>query len=108
MKWLAVGAAVLVVGIGSAVAQPPPPPGYAPIPPPGYAPIPPPRTEIVPPPPRGRMVWEPGHWHWDGRRYIWIDGRYVERRPHYGRYVEGRWIWAPREGRWIWRPAHWE
>jgi hypothetical protein len=100
MKWLAVGAAVFVVGIGSAVAQPPPPPNYAP--------IPPPRAEVVPPPPGGRMVWEPGHWHWDGVRYIWIGGHYVERRPHYGHYAEGRWIWAPREGRWIWRPAHWE
>ena len=46
MKWLIVGAAVCVVGIGSASAQPPPPPTYAP--------IPPPRAEVIPPPPGGR------------------------------------------------------
>ena len=101
MKWLIAGAAaVFALGIGSASAQPPPPPSYAP--------IPPPRMEVVPPPPGGRMVWEPGHWHWDGFRYEWRPGRYVVRGPHYGRYVEGRWIWAPREGRWLWRAAHWE
>jgi hypothetical protein len=100
MKWLIVGAAVCLVGIGSASAQPPPPPTYAP--------IPPPRAEVVPPPPGGRMVWEPGHWHWDGNRYEWRPGHYIERRPEYGHYAEGRWVWAPREGRWIWRPAHWE
>jgi WXXGXW repeat (2 copies) len=100
MKWLIVGAAICMVGIGSASAQPPPPPTYAP--------IPPPRAEVVPPPPGGPMVWEPGHWHWDGYRYVWRPGHYVQRRAEYGHYVEGRWIWAPREGRWIWRPAHWE
>src|SRR3954469_5818613 len=106
MKCLVIGAAVFFVGIGSAGAQPPPPgyaqpppPGYAPIPPPGYAPIPPPRAEVVPRPPHGRVVWEPGHWHWDGFRYVWIGGRYVERGPRHGHYAEGRWIWAPREGR---------
>lgn len=101
MKWPVVGAAALLIGIGlgSARAQPPPP---------GYAPIPPPRSEIVPPPPRGRVVWQPGHWHWDGFRYVWIAGRYVERRPHFGRYAEGRWVWAPRAGRWVWRPAQWQ
>jgi hypothetical protein len=100
MKWLVVGATVFLVGIGSAGAQPPPPPTYAP--------VPPPRVEVVPPPPGGRVVWEPGHWHWDGVRYIWISGHYVERRPHYGHYAEGRWAWSPHEGRWVWRPAHWE
>jgi hypothetical protein len=99
MKFVSVVACVLLIGMGGAGAQPPPP---------GYAPIPPPRVEVVPPAPGPRVVWEPGHWHWDGVRYIWIDGRYVERRPHYGHYVEGRWVWAGHEGRWIWRPAHWE
>jgi hypothetical protein len=108
MRWLVIGAAVFVVGLGSAVAQPPPPPGYAPIPPPGYAPIPPPRYEPIPPPPGGPMVWQPGHWHWDGYRYVWIGGHYVPTRPHWRRWEEGRWFWSPRQGRWIWRPAQWE
>jgi hypothetical protein len=37
------------------------------------------RVEVVPPPPRKTVVWEPGRWHWGGRRYVWIGGHYVER-----------------------------
>lgn len=100
MKWLVVGGMIglmSVGGIGSAGAQPPPP---------GYTQVPPPRHEMVPPPPPGRrMVWEPGHWHWDGVRYAWLGGHYIEHRE--GRWVDGRWVWAPREGRWVWAPAHW-
>lgn len=99
MKRITVGAAVLLFGIGSAIAQPPPP---------TYAPVPPPRVEVVPPAPVGPVIWQPGHWHWDGYRYIWIGGRYVQRRPHYVHYVEGHWRWAPRLGQYVWRPAHWE
>ncbi len=98
MKWLVGCAAVFLLAIGSASAQPPPP---------GYAPIPPPRRDVVPPPPSSRVVWEPGHWYWNGVRYIWIDGHYVDQRGHGGRYIEGRWVRAPHRGRWIWRPAHW-
>jgi hypothetical protein len=99
MKWVVVSAALLLAGINTAGAQPPPP---------NYAPIPPPRAEVVPPPPGRRAVWQPGHWHWDGYRYIWVSGRYVDRRPRFGRYVEGRWNWAPRQGRYVWVPAHWQ
>ncbi len=98
MKWLVAGAAAVLVTIGSAAAQPPL----------TYAPVPAPRVEIVPPHPGGPVVWEPGHWHWDGFRYIWIGGHYVHNRPAYGHYVEGRWVWGPHQGRWVWRPAHWE
>jgi hypothetical protein len=98
MKWLVAGAAAFLVTIGTAGAQPPP----------NYAPIPPPRVEVVPPPPGGRVIWEPGHWRWNGYRYIWISGRYVQARPSYRHYVEGRWIWSPREGRYVWREPHWE
>jgi hypothetical protein len=99
MKWLTVGAAVFLVGIGSASAQPPPP---------NYAPVPPPQAEMVPPPPNRHVIWEPGHQHWDGYRYVWIPGHYVERRREYGHYVPGHWVWGPREGRYIWIGAHWE
>jgi hypothetical protein len=100
MKWLVAGATAILVTIGAANAQP--------LPPPNYAPIPPPRVEVVPPPPGGRVIWEPGHWHWNGYRYIWIGGRYVQTRPAYRHYVEGRWVWAPYQGRYVWSPAHWE
>ena len=99
MKWL-FAAALLLLSLGNAVAQPPPGP-------PGYAPIPPPRYERMPPPPGEHFFWEPGHWHWDGVRYAWIVGHYVERHRG-GHWVEGGWVWAPREGRWVWRPARWD
>jgi WXXGXW repeat (2 copies) len=99
MKWATIAAGVVLFGIGTAVAQPPPPPGYAPIPAPRY--------EAVPPAPGPRVIWEPGHWHWDGVRYVWIGGRYVEARPHYHHYAPGRWV-AGHQGRWVWVPAHWE
>ncbi len=91
-------AATLALGLAdTAVAQPPP----------AYAPIPPPRYERMPPPPPGaRVVWEPGHWHWNGRGYVWYGGHYVNVRPQYHHYEPGRWV--DRGGRWVWMPAHWE
>ena len=99
MRWLAVAATVFLIGTGVAGAQPPPP---------GYAQVPPPREERVPPPRGPREIWEPGHWQWNGRRYIWVAGHYVERRPQYGHYEPGHWVWAPGQNRYVWRSAHWE
>jgi hypothetical protein len=98
MRRLFALALVCSATIGSAVAQPPP----------NYAPIPPSRYEAMPPPRGERFLWQPGHWHWDGIRYVWIGGHYVERRPHFHHWVEGRWDWAPRMGRYVWRPGHWD
>jgi hypothetical protein len=100
MKILPGVAAVLLIGlgIGTAAAQPPNP----------YAAVPPPRVEVIPAPPGGRFVWEPGHWHWNGRTYLWAGGRYIRRGPHFHNFVEGHWAWAPRIGRYVWRPAHWQ
>lgn len=75
---------------------------------PAYPPIPPPRYELVPPPMGGPRIWEPGHWQWNGVRYIWVSGRYVPRQPRYRRYVPGHWQFAPRAGHYVWRPAHWQ
>ncbi len=98
MRWITIGAVLVLIGSGAAVAQPPPP---------GYAPIPPPRYEPVPAAPGPRVIWEPGHWQWDGVRYVWVGGRYVERRPHYHRYLPGQWVMG-RHNRWVWVPAHWQ
>ena len=61
--------AVLIAGTvlasAAAVAQPLP---YAPIPPLQIEPGPPP----PPPGPAARYVLEPGHWHWNGGRYVWV------------------------------------
>ena len=80
-----------------ALAQyPPPPPGPPPL-----------RYEAVPPPRPGAYVWEPGHWHWNGVQYVWVEGRYIPRHSHhpYGQYVPGHWV--RRGGAWVWAPAGW-
>lgn len=44
-------------------------------PPPAPAPI----VEAPPPPPGAYYVWRPGHWRWNGVRWVWIRGHYVAR-----------------------------
>jgi hypothetical protein len=73
--------------------------------PPGWKPPPPLRYEAVPPPPGASYAWVPGHWRWDGYRYIWVAGRYDVRRPSWHRWVNGRWVVV--NGRWTWVPGHW-
>jgi hypothetical protein len=93
-RMAAITVVTFALGVGSAAAQPPPP-----------AAPPPPRYEVVPGPHGRGTVWEPGHWHWNGMRYVWFDGHYVERRPGWGRYEPGHWVW--RFNHWVWAPAHW-
>ena len=64
---------------------------------------PPPREEVVPPPRRG-MAWVPGHWDWNGRRYVWRAGHWVRARRGY-RYVPDEWV--ERNGRWHLRRGRW-
>ena len=72
---------------------------------PYYPPVPPPRYEVVPVAPPGSLIWQPGHWQWSGRGYVWVGGRYVQRFPHYAQYTPGHWV--RRGGAWVWAPAHW-
>jgi hypothetical protein len=70
-----------------------------------YSSPPPLREEVVPPPPNEQVVWEPGHWRWDGHDWQWLPGHY-ETRP----YAEAVWIpghWAERNGGWVWVAGHW-
>jgi hypothetical protein len=89
------GVVLLGLGIDTAVAQPPIP--YGAVPPPQYEPMPPPR--------RGHY-WEPGHWHWNGHRYIWLNGHWAGGRPRHGEWVQGHWQWNGH--RYVWIPAHWQ
>jgi WXXGXW repeat (2 copies) len=68
---------------------------------------PPPRFEEIPPPPRPREVveWRPGHWHWDGREYVWIPGEYIERPRREAVWEPGH--WAERHEGWVWVEGHW-
>ncbi len=64
------------------------------------------RYEAVPAPREG-YIYDRGHYEWDrdGNRYVWRDGRYIEKR-------EGH-EWHPsvieRDGdRWHYRSGHWD
>lgn len=60
---------LLLGGLCGCVYVPPRPAG----PPPAAV------VENVPPPPPGYYVWRPGHWRWNGYRYVWARGHYVVR-----------------------------
>ena len=68
-------------------------------------PAPPGRVEVVPPSPREGYIYEPGHYGWDGTRYVWIGGEYIQDRPghHYIPYVLER-----RGEHWYYRSGHWD
>ena len=75
-----------------------------------YNPYPPPpvvRAETIPPPPvsEAALIWQPGHWDWDGQGYIWSAGRWVQRAGHGTEWQDG--YWSNANGPWVWVPAHW-
>lgn len=66
---------------------------------------PPPRAEYQPPPPDQRAVWDPGHWNWNGREYVWVGGHYIERPNVATRWEPGHWV--QRGGSWAWVEGSW-
>ncbi len=75
------------------------------------APNPPPpvRVETVPavPAPRAEaLVWDPGHWHWDGHDWVWRPGHYVERPRREAVWEPGHWVAQPAGG-YLWVDGHW-
>jgi WXXGXW repeat (2 copies) len=72
-----------------------------------YPAVPAPRAELVPVPPRSSvpLIWQPGHYDWDGARFLWVPGRWVDRAGHGTLWQDGYWR---REGSgYVWVPAHW-
>lgn len=66
---------------------------------------PPVRYEPLPEPPTREHHWVAGHWHWDGRAYLWVPGHY-QARPRAGvLWVNGR--WERHERGWYWIEGHW-
>jgi hypothetical protein len=72
-----------------------------------YPPVPAPVAEVMPKPPvtAEALMWQPGHWDWNGSGYVWARGQYVPASGH-GRFWMPGW-WARTEAGWQWRPAHW-
>ncbi len=99
MRVIAAALAVTLMSATAVLAQPAP-----------YAPIPPLQAEPGEPPPRPgppeRFVLEPGHWHWNGFRYVWIGRHWIELRPGYGHFIHGHWVVGAYGGA-HWIPGHW-
>ncbi len=70
----------------------------------GVAP-PAPLVEVVPAPPRLGYVWRPGHWAWNGVRYVWASGVYIAAPRPGASWLPGGWV-ASRRG-WVWVGGHW-
>ena len=69
----------------------------------GTAP-PPPRVEVVPEPREG-FIYERGHYEWDGQRYVWVEGKFIEKREDH------KWrpyVLEPRGEKWHFRAGHWD
>jgi hypothetical protein len=74
-----------------------------------YPPIPPPREETMAKPPvtTTPLLWQFGHWDWNGGGYVWVPGNFVPRDEHSNIFVFGTWAQNP-DGSWTWQPAHWK
>lgn len=72
-----------------------------------YPPVPAPMVEAIPKPPvTGQaLMWQPGHWEWNGTGYMWLPGQYVPAAGHGSLWMPG--FWAQTPSGWSWTPAHW-
>jgi WXXGXW repeat (2 copies) len=73
------------------------------------APYPPPpkRAEIPPPSPSATdVLWLEGHWSWDGAKYVWTSGHYVQRPTPTANWLPG--FWDRDADGWLWTEGHWD
>lgn len=66
---------------------------------------PPPDREYVIPAPREGYVYERPHYRWEGDKYVWNDGRYIEEREGH-RYEQPK--IEHRGEHWYFRSGHWD
>ncbi len=67
---------------------------------------PPPRREVIVARPGPQYVWQRGYHRWDGNRYVWVPGAWVEPpQRYYHHWVPGHWRHTPRG--YIWVEGHW-
>lgn len=101
-RWATLTGSMLAVQL--AACTPPPAAPGASLP---FPPVPPPREEAIPKPPVSEepLVWQPGHWDWNGKDYVWISGKWVPRDGHGTMWMDGYWKRSGSD--WIWVPGHW-
>jgi hypothetical protein len=97
MKWLAALACIALAGCTVNTAAPSP-----------YPAPPPTQVEIIPKPPVSAvpLVWQPGHYEWNGAGYVWYPGEYVQRAGHGTLWQPG--YWSRTGAVWAWQRGHWE
>ena len=63
--------------------------------------------EEVPLPPVSEepLLWQPGHWNWEGQGYVWVQGQWIARAGRGTSWQDG--YWSQANGTWSWVPAHW-
>ena len=56
-----------------------------------------PVAETVPKPPvtAEPLMWQPGHWDWNGSGYVWTRGEYVPAGGHGNLWTPGWWMPTP-------------
>ena len=71
------------------------------------APYPPPAilAEIPPPAPATNSLWLVGHWNWNGAKYVWTPGRYIQRPAPTANWMPG--YWEQEAQGWVWTDGHW-
>jgi hypothetical protein len=71
-----------------------------------YVRVAPPKVIVENPgPARPGYYWDPGHWRWNGARYVWVPGHYVAVPHERAHWVPGHWVERPRG--WVWVEGHW-
>jgi len=71
------------------------------------APYPPPAilAEILPPAPAPNSLWLIGHWNWNGAKYVWTPGQYIQRPAPTANWMPG--YWEQESEGWVWTDGHW-
>lgn len=69
------------------------------------APPPPVHVGVVGRAPAAGYVWIDGYNRWDGRKYVWVQGRWV-RPPRRGAIWVAP-VWTRRNGGWVFRAGYW-
>ena len=71
------------------------------------APYPPPAilAEIPPSAPAPNSLWLVGHWNWNGAKYVWTPGQYIQRPAPTANWMPGYWEQA--SPGWVWTNGHW-
>ena len=64
-------------------------------------------VERVPPPPHEHpgWAWHEGYHRWDGNRYVWVPGNYVEPPHAHAVWVRGEWVHE--RGGYVWHEGRW-